>query len=216
MGILDSLRQALGMSAEADATRPASPEDLFGMSTAYMTMEADLGYDPAGAAALCFAGVDSTDFERTEREVERILEAGEVETGTTARFETDSHGYQWVVLEDPDFEDLVTSIHFAADTFIEEGFGDRLLAALFAFEKRDGPKGRRIGDGATVEGGKPVYWIYSFRRGAYYPFAPRPGHERDSSAEFKLQSVLDGELTVEEDKEYWYPLWPDRGRHPWE
>jgi hypothetical protein len=29
--------------------------------------------------------------------------------------------------------------------------------------------------------------------------------------------VLDGELDVEGDKEYWYPLWPERaGRHPWE
>ncbi|MFC6837389.1 PspA-associated protein PspAB [Halomarina ordinaria] len=200
MGIFDSLRQALGMSAETDATREASPEDLFGMSTAYMTMEADLGYDQGGAAALCFSGVDSTAFAETEREVERILEAGEIETGTQARFETDSHGYQWVVLEDTDPEDLVTSIHFAADTFIEEGFGNRLLAALFAFEKD----------------GQPVYWVYSFRRGTYYPFAPRPGHERDSGVEFKLESVLDGELTVEQDKDYWFPLWPDRGRHPWE
>lgn len=199
MGILDSLRSVLGMSAEADATRPASPEDLFGMSTAYVTMQANLGYDPTGEAALCFSGVDSTAFAKTERQVEAILEAGQIETGTEARFEHDAHGYQWVVLEDDDFEDLVTSIHFAADTFVEEGFGSRLLAALFAFE-RDG---------------QVVYWVYSFRRGAYYPFAPTGNHERDSSAEFKLESVFDGELTVEDEKEYWYPLWPEGDGRPW-
>ena len=201
MGLLDGIRSALGLRAEADSTRDADPNDLFGMSTAHLTMEADLGYDSGGIAALCFASVDSTDFEDTVGEVEAILEAGEVETGTRARFVDDAHGYDWVVLEDSDFEDLVTSVHFAADTLIERGYGSRLLAALFAFE-RDGQN---------------VYWVYSFRRGAYYPFAPKPGHERNSGIEFKLDSVLDGELEVESDKEYWYPLWPNSpGSHPWE
>ena len=27
----------------------------------------------------------------------------------------------------------------------------------------------------------------------------------------------DGELGIEDDESYWYPLWPDApGRHPWE
>jgi hypothetical protein len=203
MGLLDRLRGVLGTAAEADATKDADPDDLWGMSTAYLTMGAELDYDSAGEAALCFSGVDSTDFAGTVEEVHGILEAGQVETGTEASLHEDSKGYEWVVLVDDDVEDLVTSIHFAADTFIERGYGSRLLAALFAFNRPDG------------EG--YAYWIYSFRRGAYYPFAPQPGHERDSQVEFKLQSVLDGELDVEPDKEYWYPLWPDRpDEHPWE
>ncbi|MDS0279173.1 hypothetical protein NDI85_15340 [Halomicroarcula sp. S1AR25-4] len=205
MGLLDGLKSVLGVKAEADATRDADPEDLFGMSTAFITMEADLGYTPTGDAALCFGDVDSTDFQDAKDEVETILEAGEAETGTVAEFTEDAHGYQWVVLHDDDFEDLVTSIHFAADTLIERRYGSRLLAALFGFEDE------RTGD--------PVYWVYSFRRGAYYPFAPDPDrdHERNTTAEFKLESNLDGELTVEGDKEFWYPLWPDRaGDHPWE
>ena len=40
------------------------------------------------------------------------------------------------------------------------GYGDRLLAAVFAFED---------------ENGKPVYFIYNFKRGTYYPFVPAPG-----------------------------------------
>ncbi|WP_227353305.1 PspA-associated protein PspAB [Haladaptatus salinisoli] len=201
MGLLDGLREVLGIRAETDAGRDADPEDLFGMSTAYVTMEADLGYEPVGMAALCFSQVDSADFREAVDEVHAILEAGKEETGTEARAHEDDHGYSWVILEDDDFEDLVTSLHFAADTFVEEGYGSRLLAALFGF-RRDG---------------NYVYWVYSFRRGAYYPFAPTSGHDRDSSAEFKLESNLDGELEVESDKEYWYPLWPDRsGEHPWQ
>ncbi|WP_458208480.1 PspA-associated protein PspAB [Haladaptatus sp. NG-SE-30] len=201
MGLLDGLREVLGIRAETDAGRDADPEDLFGMSTAYVTMEADLGYEPVGMAALCFSQVDSMDFREAVDEVHAILEAGKEETGTDAWAHEDDHGYSWVVLEDDDFEDLVTSLHFAADTFVEEGYGSRLLAALFGFQ-RDG---------------NYVYWVYSFRRGAYYPFAPKSGHDRDSSAEFKLESLLDGELEIEPEKEYWYPLWPDRAsQHPWE
>jgi hypothetical protein len=213
MGLLDSLRQALGIQAEADATREADPEDLFGMSTAYVTMEADLGYRPAGEAALCFSAVDSTDFADTVSEVSAILDAGEEETGTVAELTEDDYGYQWVVLEDETFEDLVTTIHFAADTLVERGFGSRLLAAVFAFVDDE-----RTGN-TTDSGGDParVYWIYSFRRGAYYPFVPESGEERDQRIEFKLESVLDGELDVEDDRAYWYPLWPDTpGDHPWE
>ncbi|ESS09372.1 MAG: hypothetical protein A07HN63_00896 [uncultured archaeon A07HN63] len=202
MGLFDTVRSVLGVSAEADATREADPEDLFGMSTAYMTMEADLGYENAEQAALCFSSVDSTDFGDTVEEVEAILEAGETETGTTFSQHSDDHGYNWVVLTDDDPEDLVTTIHFAADTFMEQGYGSRLLAAVFGFNE---------------SGNDHAYWIYSFRRGAYYPFVPDGDHERDKQAEFKLRSVLDGELGIEDDEEYWYPLWPDRpGGHPWE
>ena len=201
MGLFDTIRAVFGTSAEADATRDADPEDLFGMSTAYVTMEADLGYESVDAAALCFSGVDSTDFEETVDDVEAILGAGEEETGTEFQVREDSHGWEWVVLRDDDPEDLVTSIHFAADEFIERGYGSRLLAAVFGFESDT----------------DRAYWIYSFRRGAYYPFAPRRGKERANDIEFKLQSVLDGELGVEDDESYWYPMWPDTdGGHPWE
>jgi len=201
MGLLDGLRAILGSRAEADAGRDADPDDLFGMSTAYLTMQADLGYESLDVGALCFSGVDSSDFRDAVDEVEAILEAGQEETGTEFSVTSDDHGYHWVVLADDDPEDLITSMHFAADTFIEHGYGSRLLAAVFAYQDRDGT----------------AYWIYSFRRGRFYPFVPRDGRERDSSAEFTLESALDGELEIEREKEYWYPLWPsERGTHPWE
>jgi hypothetical protein len=204
MGLFDSIRSALGMGAESAATREADPEDLFGMSTAYVTMEAELDFAPAEEAALCFAAVDSTDFDDAVGEVETILAAGEDETGTAFSRHTDDHGYHWVVLSDPDPEDLVTSVHFAADTFVEAGYGSRLLAAVFGFERLGG------GDPARA------YWVYSFRRGSYYPFVPAGDRERNSRLEFKLRSVLDGELDVEADELFWYPLWPDSaGGHPW-
>ena len=203
MGLFDSVKSALGIRAESDATSDADPEDLFGMSTAYVTMEADLGFRSTGTAALCFSDVDATGFADAVDEVEAILRAGETETGTRFERTSDDHGYEWVVLADDDPEDLLTSIHFAADEFVEQTYGSRLLAAVFGFESADGTD--------------HAYWVYSFRRGAYYPFVPAGGRDRDTRTEFKLQSVLDGELGVEDDESYWYPLWPDRpGGHPWE
>jgi len=205
--MFETLKQLLGVGAESAATREADPEDLFGMSTAYLTMEADLGFAPTGDAALCFASVDSTSFSDVITDVEAILETGE-DTGTVADIREDDYGYQWVVVEAQDFEDLVTTVHFAADTLIEGEFGSRLLAAVFAFEATDR---------ASADTGQSAYWVYSFRRGSFYPFAPVSTSERDSSVEFTLESVLDGELTVEDDQEYWYALWPDSpGTHPWE
>jgi len=200
MGILDGIRELFGFRAESDSLRRADPEDLFGMSTAYMTMAADLDYEPDEEAALCFAQVDSTDFADALRDVEDIMAATREETDTETRVVEDDHGYHWVVFADEDFEDLVNGLYFAADTFIERGYGNRLLAAVFTFQ-RDGTR---------------AYWIYSFRRGGYYPFVPSGSHERDSQTEFKLQSMLDGELDVEDDEAYWYPLWPESpGAHPW-
>jgi len=201
MGILDGLRAALGLGAEADALRAADADALFGMGTAYLTMDADLGYSPADSAALCFSGVDSTDFSAVLDDVRAILDAGARTTGTEFSVETDAHGWRWVIVRDEDPEDLLTSIHFAADEFIANGYGSRLLVAVFGF----------------ASSGRRAYWVYSFRRGGYYPFIPTGTDSRDVRGEQKLAAVLDGELDVEADREYWYPLWPDRpGSHPWE
>lgn len=199
MGLIDGLREVFGIGATSAASTTADPDDLFGMSTAYLTMAADLDFEPLDRAALCFSGVDSTDFAAARDAAHDIIEAGD--EGTIAAVHQDDHGYQWVVLADADFEDLVVGIHAAADEFITRGYGSRLLAAVFGFVRAE----------------QPAYWLYSFRRGAYYPFVPVDDNTRDHGLEFKLQSVLSGELDIESDESYWYPLWPDTpGEHPWD
>lgn len=206
MGLRRSIRQLLGLNAERAATQGADPDDLFEMSTATLTMEANLGFVPTGEAALCFADVDSTDFQEAVQELREILTVGE--SGAVADFREDEHGYQWIILEAEKFEDLVTGVHFGSKTLTDNRYGSRLQAAVFAFEATER---------ASAEAGTVAYWLYSFRRGRFYPFAPDGEHSRDQSTEMKLSSVLDGELTIESDREYWYPLWPDSpGGHPWE
>jgi len=76
-------------------------------------------------------------------------------------------------------------------TMAEHGFGEQLLCAIYRFRGKE----------------SRVYWIYSFKGGAYYPFAPAEGQNRDNSLEFKLRSVMEPELSIEKDVEKWYPLW---------
>jgi hypothetical protein len=205
MELFSSVRQLLGISAETAATRDADPDDLFEMGSAALTMEADLGFVPTGDAALCFADVDSTDFQDAVGELRDILTVGE--SGAVAEFREDEYGYQWIVLEATEFEDLVTGIHFGSDTLIEHQYGSRLQAAVFAFEATER---------ASADPGTLAYWLYSFRRGRFYPFVPDGEQSRNQATEMKWHSTLDGELTIEADREYWYPLWPDApGEHPW-
>ena len=73
------------------------------------------------------------------------------------------------------------------------GYGDRLLAAVFAF--RD-------------EQAKPVYWIYNYKRGAFYPFVPAGGEQqRDNERELRLKAQIGADLPVEAELERWFPLW---------
>ena len=55
---------------------------------------------------------------------------------------------------------------------------------------------------------QPVYWIYNYKRGAYYPFVPAGGPQsRDSERELRLRAQIGNELPVEAELERWFPLW---------
>lgn len=186
MGFLDFL---LGSTK---LPQPKS-ERLFAIATARVTLEAKLGLKPAGNAAICIKPMESSTYERTRAEVEDLLRLGSREAGTAYRLENDSYGYLWVVLTDPDFEDLVSGIHMVARSLTDSGLGQQLLCAVYPFSN-----------------GFKVYWIFSFKLGAYYPFVPsseKTGRERDSALELRLRSVMAEELPIEKDVERWYPIW---------
>jgi hypothetical protein len=67
------------------------------------------------------------------------------------------------------------------------------LAAAFKFE----PK---FGDG------KPVYWIYGYKQGAFWPFVPKGEKERDNAEELELKAKLENELPIEQDLSRWFGL----------
>src|SRR6476620_9749696 len=100
MGFLDVLR------GKRKLAQPA-PDRLFAMSTAYVTMQTTMDLESAGKAAIVFQPLPTADFDQIVRDMEEVVQGQGSDTGTTVRRSDDEFGYRWMVLEDPDFEDLV-------------------------------------------------------------------------------------------------------------
>jgi len=175
--------------------KEAAGERLFAISTARITLEAELALKPAGAAGVCFKALSAGEFVRAENELQELLDAVAVESGSKVERRSDELGFEWIVVRDGDFEDLVTTVHLVSSQLQERGFGAQLLAALFPFETRGGFDEQR------------VYWIYGFKRGAFWPFVPKgDGKERDNAAELELKAKLEPELPVEQDLTRWFAV----------
>jgi hypothetical protein len=185
MGLLDVLR------GRRDLKKPAG-DRLFAMTTAWVSLEESLGLKSTGTAAIVFQALDTADFATLARDMQELVSAASAEAGTKVEASEDSFGYRWMVLRDDDFEDLVTGINAISGELELGGYGDRVLAAVFPFEDE---RGR-------------VYWIYNYKRGAFYPFVPAAGDkQRDNERELRLKSQIGLELPVEPELERWFPLW---------
>ena len=96
-----------------------------------------------------------------------------------------------MILGDADFEDLVVGVNAGLD----RDPGGRLRrphpAAVFAFrDHRD----------------RPLYWIYNYKRGAFYPFVPAGGGSSATTSELGSRPRSAGP-PVEPELERWFPLW---------
>jgi hypothetical protein len=187
MGFFDAL---LGRRKVAG---PAKRDRLFAISTAYVTLQTSFGVRPRGVAALVFQPLATGDFAQIVKDMEEVVRATGEETGTRIETKADDFGYRWMILYDPDVEDLVVGVNAVAEALETGGYGDRLLAAVFVFED---------------DQGKPVYFIYNYKRGFWYPFVPAPGaQQRSVERELQVKAQIGGELPIEPELERWFPLW---------
>jgi hypothetical protein len=169
-----------------------APDRLFAMTTAYVALETELDIKSAGAAGIVFQALGTADFAQILKDAEALLEGTAQEQGSKLETSEDEFGYRWLVLRDPDFEDLVVSLNTISGELQAGGYGDRLLAAVFAFE----------------ENGRRLYFIYNFKRGTFYPFVPAPGDkQRDNEREMRLKAQVGNELPIEPELARWFPLW---------
>ncbi len=171
--------------------KDASPDRLFALSTARVTLEVELGLRTAGAAAVCFKPLSAGDFVRAENELNELLDVAARDSASKVSRTHDDFGFEWLTIRDPELEDLVTTVHLVSSELIARGFGPQLLASIFRFEG----------------GEHPVYWIYSYKRGSFYPFVPTGPDERDNARELELQAKLAKELPIDEDMTRWFGLY---------
>jgi len=186
MGLFEILTGKRKVKAPAESR-------LFAMSTAAITLEMTLELHSAQKAAIVFQPLATADFSSIVNDMEEVLRGTGEDTGTGVERTDDEFGYRWMVLSDEDFEDLVVGVNVVSQALQDGGYGERILCAVFAFRDADG---------------KPVYWIYNYKRGSYYPFVPSGGAQRrDSERELRLKAQIGNELPIEPELERWFPLW---------
>lgn len=199
--IRDFVRTLFGTATEHEASRSADSEDLIALSRVSLALETDMGYEPSNEAALAFSDIDSHDFDKALNEVKGVIHKDDDREKADLDIE-DIHGTQWIVIKDESVESLAANLQYGASAMESVEYCSRLLACVMPFEREDSDT---------------AYVIYSFRRGAFYPFVPTSGSERDKKTERKISAILDDEIDVEDDRSYWYPLWPRKKElYPWE
>jgi hypothetical protein len=171
--------------------KEAADERLFALTTAQVTLSTELGLTTAGSAAVVFKPMSAGEFVRAENEMAQLLDTVAQSSGSKIDRKTDDMGFEWLIVRDPEIEDLVTTAHLIGSELKARGFGPQLLAAAFRFEG----------------GANPIYWIYGYKRGAWWPFVPTgDGKERDNAEELELKAKLERELPIEQDLTRWLAL----------
>jgi hypothetical protein len=172
--------------------KKANREQYFAITTASISFEGREDIHITDSAGLVFNPVESSFFATLDTEIRDLMNISTRETGSTFEIKTDEFGTRWVVVHDPDFEDLVTTLHMIGEVITDHGFGDRLLAAVFRID---------------FEGAR-AYWVYNIKRGRYYPLVLKGDRQRDNHAEMRLGTMMEKEkLPVEPTLEQWYALW---------
>jgi hypothetical protein len=168
-------------------SKPVRPDldQLFGLSSAALTLEAASELRPTGLGSVCFAAVEGGAFAEIQQDLHALLK---VESSQ------DSYGYTWLLSRHAPTEttDLVTDLHAVNSTLEEHGFGPQLLCSLVGFKD---PRGQALA------------LVYLYKRGTFYPFAPLPGEKRDSALELQIKALVANDLRLENDLSRWFPVW---------
>ena len=193
MGLFDSI---LGRS------KPARPDldQLFGLPSAGVTLEAALGVRSTGTGSVAFRAPEGRAFADVQADVQALLDAGQ---GPKVEITVDSYGYTWLVCrtDPPDLSSLVTDVHAVNSTLQDSGFGPTLLCSLASF----------------TDGTRTFGLVYLYNRGTFYPFVPAVGtgttlhgntaQQRDNLYELQLRDLLADDLKLEPDLTRWFAVW---------
>ena len=176
------------------------PDPLPRLVAALPTLREHLDLQPTANAGICLrpgkAKRRKGDALLSQVEVdaaagEALLWGTEI-SGTSFKTAQDRYGYLWVVLKNSaDFDGLVSATGKVAAMVSEKGRRDHLVVALFPFR----------------QGQREVFWVYSFTRQRFYPFAPLEEPRRDGELELSMASTLEKALPIEPQLERWYALW---------
>lgn len=160
---------------------------------------------PSRRAGIIYRDSDENVFLRNiKTELNSVLYAGQGSTKTAFEIQDDDRGMRWIVLEDGNFSDLVSSVYTVGNAIgLNEG-ADNLLAAVFELYFTGSVEDN------TYRSGLRTYWIYRYDRKAFYPFVPTGESEgdRDRPTEARLGHDLRKHgLAIEKSLSEWMGLW---------
>jgi len=174
-------------------TKPAKPDldQLFGLPSAALTLEAATGFRPTGVGSVCFRAAEGGAFAEVQQDVQTLLDADE---GPKVEESRDSYGFTWLLARhDPsDMGGLVTDLHAVNSSLQSAGFGPMLLCSLVAFA-----------DGS----GHRLALVYLYKQGTFYPFVPLTDQRRDNALELQVRGIVGDDLRVEPELGRWFPVW---------
>jgi hypothetical protein len=160
---------------------------------------------PSRRAGVIYRNNEENAFQSNlKSELNDVLYMGEGATKTAFEIEDDDRGMRWVVLEDGNFGDLVSSVYTVGNAIGMNGGADNLLAAVFELYFTG-----TVEDN-TYRSGLRTYWIYRYDRKAFYPFVPTGDSEgeRDRPTEARLgQDLRKHGLAIEKSLTEWMGLW---------
>jgi hypothetical protein len=177
--------------------QPSRPslDRLFALSAVYTDPARQLQVVSRGLGAVVFHPVEGAQFDQIVRRAQaavRETRLGGDADDTEVESSNDPYAFRWLIFRNASFERLVAGVH-AISTALEATWWDRLLCAVFSFED---------------DLGRPVYWVYNYKWGAFYPIAPASGnHHREVDREQLLSSHLDDDVSVQPERGVWFPLW---------
>ncbi|MCC3653407.1 hypothetical protein LIX60_18460 [Streptomyces sp. S07_1.15] len=177
-------------------SKPVRPDldQLFGLPSAAITLQAAAGFTPTGAGSVCFATIEGGAFTEVRQEVRALLDADSERGGVPVELIRDDFGYSWLLSRRPPDElpALVNDLHAVNTALQDSGFGPQLLCSLVTFRNTEQ---------------RPLALVYLYKRGTFYPFAPLPGEKRDNPLELQIKAAIKDDLRLEEDLSRWFPLW---------
>jgi len=172
--------------------QPPQPklDQLFGLPTAAITLQAALNLAPTGRGAICFQGADGPAMQEVVTRVVELLNNDD--DPTPVEVSKDEYGWTWLTSYQEDVSALATDLNAVASSLELQGYADRLLCALVSFKD---PEGR------------VVALVYLAKTGTFYPFAPAGEKTRNNVLEIQVRDLLEGELSMEPDLQRWMALW---------
>jgi hypothetical protein len=185
VGLFDTL---LGRTKPVKANLDA----LFALPTAALTLQSAGGLVSSGHAGVCWKPPAGQGAQDLQSEVGQLVGEGFTQS-------QDSFGYGWLLLAEPELDDLVTKAHMANTTLTEAGWGAQLLCSVFGFVPEPG----------AAADARPFSLVYLYKRGTFYPFAPLDNakERRDTELELRIRTMLGDDLPVEADLTRWFPMW---------